>query len=484
VTTGEGAALPGRRSDLGRMQSVTAGEGTPAGTTATAGGVATAGGSAAPVAPKGRKRSEIAPKSWIAYAFLLPALLLLAVLVLYPILYSIKRSLFDALGTHFVGLDNYKDMFTSAATRTAIKNNAIWVLIAPVLVTALGLVFAVLTERVRWATAFKLVVFMPMAVSFLATGIIFRLVYDSDPSRGLANAVITGVKDIFGTSTTYPNARPRNDQVLTAVAGGGYQTSKTFGPGDTAALPLVGVQTKDLPTTAQDAAAPAAAAGQLNGTVWFDFTRGGGGTAGAVDPGEKGLPSVKVEAVRDGSVAATAKTDKAGHFSFGSLPAGSYTLRLPNSNFAEAFGGVNWLGPTLATWSIIGAYIWIWAGFAMVLIAAGLAAIPRDALEAARVDGGTEWQVFRRVTVPLLAPVLLVVVVTLMINVLKVFDLVLILAPQSSQDDANVLALEMWRVSFGGANNQGLGSALGLFLFVLVLPAMIFNVRRFRREQQ
>jgi alpha-glucoside transport system permease protein len=136
----------------------------------------------------------------------------------------------------------------------------------------------------------------------------------------------------------------------------------------------------------------------------------------------------------------------------------------------------------LVTPAVIGAYVWIWAGFAMVVIAAGLAAIPREVLEAARVDGASEWQVFRRVTVPLLAPVLLVVLVTLVINVLKVFDLVLIIPPGSVQDDANVLALEMWRVSFGGARDQGLGSALGVFLFVLVLPAMLFNIRRFRQE--
>ena len=71
------------------------------------------------------------------------------------------------------------------------------------------------------------------------------------------------------------------------------------------------------------------------------------------------------------------------------------------------------------------AYIWVWAGFAMVVIAAGLAAIPRDVLEAARTDGASEWQVFRRVTAPLLAPVLSVVFITMLINVLKVFDIVI-----------------------------------------------------------
>ena len=128
------------------------------------------------------------------------------------------------------------------------------------------------------------------------------------------------------------------------------------------------------------------------------------------------------------------------------------------------------------------AYIWVWAGFAMVVIGAGLAAIPRDVLEAARTDGSTEWQVFRRVTIPLLAPVLSVVFITMLINVLKVFDIVLSVAPASVQADANVIALAMWRTSFGGVNDFGLGSAIAVFLFLLVIPVLALNIRRFRRE--
>jgi alpha-glucoside transport system permease protein len=123
----------------------------------------------------------------------------------------------------------------------------------------------------------------------------------------------------------------------------------------------------------------------------------------------------------------------------------------------------------------------MWAGFAMVLIAAGLAGVPRELLEAARVDGASEWQVFRRVTVPLLAPVLAVVTVTLMINVLKVFDLVYIIAPGSSQDDANVLALELYRKGFA-EGRPGVASAIAVFLLLLVIPVMLFNIRRLRRE--
>jgi len=354
--------------------------------------------------------------------------------------------------------------------------------VAPAVVTSFGLIFAVLTERVRWSTAFKLIVFMPMAISFLATGIIFRLVYEQDPDRGIANAIAVAARGVFADPAAIPGARPRDAEVLTAQ-GRGYETTQTFAAGDAALLGLVGLPPDAVPDDAEPAA-PAQDATGLSGVVWLDFAPGGAGTPNSIDPEERGLPGVTVQAVRGGEVVDSTTTDETGAFAFADLEAGDYTLRLPESNFAEAFAGVTWLGPALVTPAIIGSYVWIWAGFAMVLIAAGLAAIPRDALEAARVDGGTEWQVFRRVTIPLLSPVLVVVFVTLVINVLKVFDLVLVLAPGSVQDDANVLALEMWRTSFGGGRDQGLGSALGVLLFLLVLPAMIFNIRRFRREQK
>lgn len=442
------------------------------------GGVATAGGAAAVAAPD--KQPGLG-RSWWSLAYLLPALFLLAVVVLYPILYTIGRSFFDANGDTFVGLGNYGDMFTDPATLISIRNNAIWVVVAPIVVTALGLIFAVLTERIRWASVFKLLVFMPMAISFVAAGIIFRLVYQADPDQGVANALIVSVHDIFAESSAYPGAEPRDEGVLTP-ANGGFESTDTFAPGDTAALGLVGFAPKDVDPAAQPASEPSGG-DTLSGVVWLDFAQGGGGAEGVIDDNELGLPGVTIQAVQDGTVVATAQTEADGSFSFTDLAQGSYTLALPKDNFREPFNGLDWLGPALITPAIIGSYVWIWAGFAMVLIAAGLAAIPRDALEAARVDGATETQVFRRVTMPLLAPVLIVVLVTLVINVLKVFDLVFIIAPGSVQDDSSVLALQMWRVSFGGANDYGLGSALSVLLFLLVLPAMAFNIRRFRREQ-
>ncbi|WSJ87673.1 sugar ABC transporter permease [Streptomyces sp. NBC_01304] len=422
-------------------------------------------------------------RPWVVGLFLLPALVLLGALVVYPIGYSVWRSLFDADGSGFVGLDNYVDMFTDDATFTAVKNTAIWVAVAPALCTGLGLIFAVLTERVRWSTAFKVIVFMPMAISMLAAGIIFRLVYEAEPDQGVANAVIVGVHDSFADSSVYPKARPALGGDLKASGGGAFTTKSTVNTDSPALLPLVGIAPNKLPDSPQNAKPAASTGSGISGTVWLDFKLGGGGKKGAIDPGEKAMPGIKIEAVKDGKVVASTKAGADGTFTLPKEADGAQ-LRLPGSNFAAPYNGVDWLGPSLVTPAIIGAYAWMWAGFAMVLIAAGLAGVDRNLLEAARVDGANEWQVFRRVTVPLLAPVLVVVLITLMINVMKIFDLVYIIAPQPTQDEANVLALQLYNVSFGGGENQGLGSAIGIVLLLLVLPVMIINIRRLRRERQ
>ncbi|MEU9176258.1 sugar ABC transporter permease [Streptomyces sp. NPDC048550] len=414
----------------------------------------------------------------------MPALVLLGALVVHPIGYSVYRSFFDRSGDTFVGGGNYREILHDDTIRTALRNTALWVVLAPTTATALGLIFAVLTERVRWGTAFKLLVFMPMAISMLAAGIIFRLVYDHDPDRGVANAVWVGVHDTFAESSAFPKARPGRDSPLvpaTGAAAGGFTTRDPVRAGAAVLLPLVGVAPEDLPEGTRTARAAPAEPGKVTGTAWQDFTRGGGGRTNAVDPTESGFAGMRIEAVKDGKVVDSATTRADGTFTL-SAKADGALLRLPASNFREPYAGVEWLGPTLVTPAVIGAYVWMWAGFAMVLIGAGLAAVPRELLEAARVDGANEWQVFRRVTVPLLAPVLAVVLVTLVINVMKIFDLVFVIAPGSVQDDANVLALQLYRTSFGTDADPGLGSAIAVLLLALVLPVMLYNIRRLRKE--
>src|SRR5579875_1464106 len=437
---------------------------------------------------RGRPRRTRAPgeRPGFALLFLIPALVLLAAILLYPLIYSVIRSLFSDTPTgavkSFTGLSNYGNIFTDPRSLQAVKNNIYWVVIVPTVVTILGLIFAVLSERIRWATVFKTVLFMPMAISFLASGITFSLIYADQPSRGLANAVTVGIHDTFAPSSLYPGVHPRDTTVFGGSPSAGFTTHKSYSPGTPVLLPMVGLNLTKPPSTAGQAVAPTSGA-RLSGVVWNDFRLGGGGTIGKVDQGEHGLGGATVQAIKGGQVVATATASDNGQFSFPSLKSGSYQLKLPASDFATAYNGISWLGPSLITPAMMSVYLWIYAGFAMVLIAAGMAAIPRDALEAARVDGATEWQVFRRVTAPLLAPVLLVVFVTLAINVLKVFDIVYVLQQVAGGNAgvADVLAVTLFKDY--GNQQYGLASPIGVLLLLLVIPAMVLNIRRFRREQ-
>jgi alpha-glucoside transport system permease protein len=416
-----------------------------------------------------------------ALAFLTPAIVFLTVWVIYPAIRTFIRSLFSDGGDEFVWFDNYTALFSDERVVTAMKNNAIWVAVVPAGVTALGLVFAVLTERVRWAVAFKLAVFMPLAISLFAVGVIWRIMYEKDPEAGVVNALIASGRDAVKEPGVLPTAKPSSEAV-TGTPKGGIRLGETVESGGTALIGLTAIPPRDLPESAKQAVEPEAREGGITGVVWRDF-KPGGGTPGEVEAEELGIPGVTVELrAADGGKVADAKTEDDGTFVFEGVESGRYEVVVGPSTFANPFGGVSWLGEKLITPSLLIAYLWASAGFAMVVIGAGLAAISRDVLEAARTDGATEWQVFRRVTIPLLAPVLTVVFVTQIIGVLKVFDIVLSLAPEASRDNATVIALEMWEKSFAGQNRFGFGSAISMFLFALFIPFLILNVRRFRSE--
>jgi alpha-glucoside transport system permease protein len=420
-------------------------------------------------------------KHAVAVGFIAPAVFFLAVWIVYPTIRTIIRSFFDRTGEEFVWFENYERIFTSDVLLTAVKNNFIWLAVVPMLVTVIGLIFAVLTERVGWAVAFKTAVFMPMAISAFAAGVTWRIMYQQDPEQGAVNAAVAGVKDTFSPAGVLSDAAASTED-LTGTPEGGLTLQDPVGPGDVAALGLTRIPTAEVPEGAQQATMPEPLQGGITGVVWRDF-KPGGGAPGEVEEEEVGLPGVTVE-LRDsrGERVDSTTTEANGTFAFEDVEAGEYRVAIGADTFAQPFGGVAWLGESLVTPSIIIAYIWIWAGFALVVIAAGLAAIPRETLEAARTDGANEWQVFRRVTVPQLWPVLTVVFITMLINVLKVFDIVIAVAPGSVQDDASVLALAMWRTAFGGTSNLGVGSALAVFIFVLVIPILLLNIRRFRRE--
>src|SRR5262245_29199019 len=256
--------------------------------------------------------------------FLLPAVILLGVWMIYPLVYTIIRSFFGQhgfIGT-WVGIDNYKHLFTTSTLTTAIKNNAIWVAVVPALVTAIGLIFAVLTERVRWSVAFKTVVFLPMAISAFATGITWRIMYQQDPSQGAINALGRTVSDVVTAPGVLPSAVPSSS--LLQPHGGGLILKTPLHPGGVALLGLTGIATADMPRGSKQAREPAPKSGDIVGTVWRDF-KPGGGKPGVVEQGEFGIPGVTVE-LHDtsGKAVQSAKTNGAGTFAFTDVPAGTY----------------------------------------------------------------------------------------------------------------------------------------------------------------
>ena len=417
----------------------------------------------------------------VSLAFLAPALFFLGVWVVYPAVRTLIRSFYSDAGGEFVWFENYEALFQDETIQTAIKNNVIWVLVVPAGVTALGLLFAVLTERVPWAPAFKVAVFVPLAVSLFAVGVIWRIMYQQDPDRGAINAGIVAIQGVFTEQGALTTARP-STPALAGSPQGGLRLEQTVKPGSVALLGLTAIKADELPAEPEQAVTPPAKPDGITGVVWRDF-KPGGGTPGEVEEGEVGLGGVTIK-LRDpeGGTVDSTTSGADGAFAFEGVEPGDYRVAIGKETFAEPFQGFNWLGDRLITPSLLIAFLWVQAGFAMVIIAAGLAAIPRDLLEAARTDGGTEWQVFRRITVPQLMPVLIVVLVTQIIGVLKVFDLVVSIVPSSGRDSATVSAVEMYERSFSGQNRFGFGAAISTFMFVLFVPFLVLNIRRFRRE--
>ena len=197
--------------------------------------------------------------------FLGPAAIFLIVWVVYPTVYTIGRSFFGRNGFQdFVWFDNYKSLFSDHVLRTAIKNNVIWVAVVPALVTAIGLVFAVLTERIRWSVAFKTAVFMPMAISLFATGVIWRLMDQEDPQRGTVNAVIGVFHDAVRPPGVLTDASP-STETLTGTPQTGLTLKVPVRAGAVVPLGLTGHRARGRAGRSEAGGAPAGEAGRHHG---------------------------------------------------------------------------------------------------------------------------------------------------------------------------------------------------------------------------
>ena len=221
-------------------------------------------------------------RTLVTAVFLAPALILLIVWIVYPVVYTMWRSLYDRSGDNFIWLDNYQTLFSTDTTRTAIKNNAIWVAVVPALVTAVGLVFAVLTERIRWSVAFKIAVFMPMAISLFAAGVIWRIMDQQEPSRGAVNAVIATVHDHFVAAGPALRRAAVGRQPDRHAGHRASCSRRRCGRVGVALLPLTGIPPDQVPAGSKQAVLVKGASGEIRGVVWRDF-KPGGGTPGKLE---------------------------------------------------------------------------------------------------------------------------------------------------------------------------------------------------------
>lgn len=284
----------------------------------------------------------------IPYAFLLPGFSLIGLMLIYPTVQTIHYSFANRDSTAYVGFQNYRDLFADSAFWSAILNNVLWIAIVPAVSVALGVLVAVLADKLsasseKWAKSF---IFMPMAISFVAAGAIWlTTVYayqaPGRPQTGALNAIITQ----FGFA-------PQN---------------------------------------------------------WLSID----------------------------------------------------TARL-NSLLLMVI------------------LIWLQTGFAMVLLSSAIKGVPEDTIEAARIDGASEWQIFWQVIIPQIKGTIITVFITVLILVMKVFDIIYVLT--NGRDNTDVLANMFFNELFA-RGQAGRASALIVVLLIAVIPILIYQVKQFREQE-
>lgn len=289
-------------------------------------------------------RPKRVPRWAVTTGFVGPAVLMLIFGLVYPALRTIYTSFFNRNGTEYIGFANYIQAFSQNEFQLVLRNTALWVILVPTLSTLFGLVYAVVVDRTRFEKFAKSLVFLPMAISMVGAGIIWRFMYEyrqgSSQQTGLLNQLL----------------------------------------------------------------------------VWV-----------GLEPKQ-------------------------------------FLLDAPENNFF-----------------LIIVLIWIQAGFAMTILSAAIRAIPDDIVEAAKLDGLYGLSMFRHITVPSIRPALVVVVTTIAMATLKVFDIVRTMT--SGNFGTSVVANEFYVQSFR-ALNAGLGAALAVILFVLVIPIVVYNVRQMRLSEE
>ncbi len=287
----------------------------------------------------GRGSGWIRPWLWLA-----PGLFFITVFLIYPTVGTLRLSFLGPDSTRPVGLANYVFVFTDKSMLVALRNNGLWLVLFTLLTVGLGLLVAVLTDRVRYEAAAKSLVFLPMAVSFTAASVIWKFMFDyrppGTPQTGTLNAVLSLI----------PGFQPR---------------------------------------------------------AWL-------------------------------------------------------------------------INPPLNNVFLIVAAVWVWTGFCMVILSAALKGIPSEVQEAARVDGATEWQLFWRITFPLLGSTVAVAITIMVVFALKTFDVVYVMT--NGNYDTQNTAFAQYEQLFVN-HDFGHAAAIGVVLLIAILPVLAFNLRRFQQQE-
>ena len=293
---------------------------------------------------RARKGDPVKSRTVSHWLYVIPAIVILAFFLVYPAVHTIVLSFMDKSAETFVGVENYRFVFANRGMQTALRNNLLWVVLFTSATVGLGLALAVLLDRVRYERIAKAIVFLPMAISFVGSGVIWKFVYAYRAATvsqiGLLNAIVVG---------------------------------------------------------------------------------------------------------------------------FGGQPVGWLIERPWINNLALIFVGV-----------------WIWTGFCMVLLSAAYKGIPRSLLESARLDGASEWQVFFRITLPLMKSTVAVAATMMLITVLKIFDIVYVMT--NGNFGTEVIANRMYKGMFS-FRHFGRASAIAVVLLVAIIPVMLFNLKRFREQE-
>ena len=361
------------------------------------------------------------------WLFLAPALLALGLYLAYPVVETLRMSLTQRLpggGSEWVGLDNYAQMFSEAKFWEAMRNNMMWLIVVPAASTAFGLLAAQLTDRIRWGSVAKSLIFMPMAISFVGAAVIFKLIYDTRPVDQAQIGVLNAVWLQF--------------------AGGGMSFF---------VLRIV------------PAVLLLAFSGVVGYVAWI-FVRPMLGQSGGRRVGAATIPLRLLVGAGAIWLIWLSLKSVVGVFGF------EFPYGVPQT----------WL--TIPFWNnffLMVVLVWIQTGFAMVILSAALRGIPEETIEAAIVDGANPFQIFFGIKVPQIVGTIVVVWTTITITVLKVFDIVF--AMSNGQWETQVLANYMYDKLFR-ALDWGVGSASAMIIMLLVSPILIWNVYNARKEMR